>query len=348
MSGRDNYLDTIRGIAAISIIIIHTAFWSGATYGVPDWMQTLTLAIDVGLFFFLAGWSISFKEKSPWNIFQSIIEIMKKWIFFIVFVAIISFKTTDLKSLLSSFCFNVSIPQFPVIAGSIWFLPVYICVTFINSIIIYIINTHSVTLESKIKNYCRYLIILLFLLLFDAQGTVLFPQIDSQWLFYSVPYLFGLIYGKTRFHFNVRQFVIGILLIAFAMKLNSSLLNLSINPMQNNKFPPNLTYLFYTYIGILCTIYFSNFFSGMKHNIFSHIGKKALWFYFSQGIGSSILFPLSVHININLWYLKFPVMAAINITITFICAEFLSSAYILIFHYLSIFYNFYTIKLYFI
>ncbi len=63
MSGRDNYLDTIRGIAAISIIIIHTAFWSGATYGVPDWMQTLTLAIDVGLFFFLAGWSISFKEN---------------------------------------------------------------------------------------------------------------------------------------------------------------------------------------------------------------------------------------------------------------------------------------------
>ena len=60
---RDNYLDTVRGLAAIGVVAIHTAFWSGQSYGVPEEIQTLTLAVDVGLFFFLAGWAISFKEK---------------------------------------------------------------------------------------------------------------------------------------------------------------------------------------------------------------------------------------------------------------------------------------------
>lgn len=26
---RDNYLDTVRGLAAIGVVAIHTAFWSG-------------------------------------------------------------------------------------------------------------------------------------------------------------------------------------------------------------------------------------------------------------------------------------------------------------------------------
>lgn len=33
---RDNSLDFLRGLAIISVILIHTAFWTGGSY-VPSW-----------------------------------------------------------------------------------------------------------------------------------------------------------------------------------------------------------------------------------------------------------------------------------------------------------------------
>lgn len=47
---RDYYLDFLRGIAALNIIIIHTAFWSGEGY-VPTIIKNLTLLLDVPFFF---------------------------------------------------------------------------------------------------------------------------------------------------------------------------------------------------------------------------------------------------------------------------------------------------------
>lgn len=49
---RDYYINFLRESAAINIIIIHTAFWSGRSY-VPTIVQSIALLIDVLLF--LAG-----------------------------------------------------------------------------------------------------------------------------------------------------------------------------------------------------------------------------------------------------------------------------------------------------
>ena len=42
MKKRNYNIDFLRGIATISIIIIHTAFWSGTEY-LPSWVSNLTL-----------------------------------------------------------------------------------------------------------------------------------------------------------------------------------------------------------------------------------------------------------------------------------------------------------------
>lgn len=49
---RDNWLDFIKGIAAINIILIHTTFWSGGGY-VPQIVQSLSLVLDVPFFSFV-------------------------------------------------------------------------------------------------------------------------------------------------------------------------------------------------------------------------------------------------------------------------------------------------------
>ena len=51
---RDTYLDFMKGVAAINIIMIHTVFWSGESY-VPEIVKSMALVLDVPFFFFCSG-----------------------------------------------------------------------------------------------------------------------------------------------------------------------------------------------------------------------------------------------------------------------------------------------------
>lgn len=55
---RNYYIDNIRGLATISVVFIHTVFWSGSLY-VPEYMRNLSLLIDVPIFFLLTGMLMS-------------------------------------------------------------------------------------------------------------------------------------------------------------------------------------------------------------------------------------------------------------------------------------------------
>ena len=55
---RNHYIDLLKGLAALNIVFIHTVFNSGFNY-VPDWVRTLSLAVDVPFFFFLSGWAVA-------------------------------------------------------------------------------------------------------------------------------------------------------------------------------------------------------------------------------------------------------------------------------------------------
>ena len=57
-SERDHYVDFVRGLCALSVVFIHTVFWSGYSY-VPEYVRNLSLMFDVPVFFFLAGCSFS-------------------------------------------------------------------------------------------------------------------------------------------------------------------------------------------------------------------------------------------------------------------------------------------------
>lgn len=56
---RNNTIDFFRRLAALQVILIHTAFHSGSSY-VPAWFQNLTLFVYVPVFFFLSGWSATY------------------------------------------------------------------------------------------------------------------------------------------------------------------------------------------------------------------------------------------------------------------------------------------------
>ena len=58
---RDGYVDTMRGLAIVSVILIHTAFCFKSNSYCIDVIKNLTLLFDVPVFFFLAGFTMSIK-----------------------------------------------------------------------------------------------------------------------------------------------------------------------------------------------------------------------------------------------------------------------------------------------
>lgn len=83
---RNHYIDFLRGFAAVNIIFIHTCFWSGGSY-VPEWMQSISLAVDVPFFFFLSGWS-SVCVKSFRKSIRLLLGVYQKYIMFLPFLIV--------------------------------------------------------------------------------------------------------------------------------------------------------------------------------------------------------------------------------------------------------------------
>lgn len=54
-SGRDTYLDFVRGLLMLSVIHIHTVWWSLAPF-TPDMVRHLAYLVDIPIFFFISGY----------------------------------------------------------------------------------------------------------------------------------------------------------------------------------------------------------------------------------------------------------------------------------------------------
>ncbi len=76
---RDLYIDFAKGLATLSIIFIHTAFWSGQFY-IPSEFRLISLLIDVPIFFALSG------ITSSGNIEKTLYRLLKLQITYMIFV----------------------------------------------------------------------------------------------------------------------------------------------------------------------------------------------------------------------------------------------------------------------
>ncbi len=86
-SVRYDYIDYLRGIAAIFIILIHTSFWSGTKY-IPAQFYNLTLIVDVPFFFYLSGWGSNYTILSVRRVLVKLFKMWIKWAFFVSIVMI--------------------------------------------------------------------------------------------------------------------------------------------------------------------------------------------------------------------------------------------------------------------
>jgi len=314
-AGRNYYIDFLRGLAAINIVLIHTAFWSGSQY-VPVWFQSLTLLIDVPLFFFIAGWAFSYSnsfEKSLLNVFKTH---LKYSVFLVLYtIAIFVFHRAEFSpaSALNTFFFVFPKDNLllPVVGSSFWFLPVYYCVSIAVSGAIVLVTRLSQNLYTAFR-VLRLLAALVFFL-FSFLSLQHFSNGSLQTiLFYALFFLLGYL-TKDWVVPKLRYLLIAIAVLLIGLFGFMVLSHRSGFDLQSAKFPPNLQYFFASMIGISISLYIKKFVNVSPKSAFVWVGKNALYFYLAQGVSSSLLFFITPALQRLPWPALFAVCAVINL-----------------------------------
>ena len=122
---RDYSIDLFRGLACISIVFIHTVWWSGVSY-VPEYISQISLLFDVPVFFFLAGQSAYFSLSKSFPM-SGIIRLVGTCLVYSFLIGLID--GSAIKNIWNILCFHVIVSKtFPIFGGSLWFYQVYIVV----------------------------------------------------------------------------------------------------------------------------------------------------------------------------------------------------------------------------
>lgn len=334
VENRDLYLDFYRGLAAISVIFIHTAFHSGTSY-VPEWFRNISLLLDVPFFFFLSGWSMRIiNEKNNSHhikkIFNSIWNIWIKWIHFVfcILIGSILLQITLNKTFVSNpnqifkaICLvDCDFNYLSSVASSFWFIPIFICITIIGGV--WIEQLKYFSLKEKILSLLLCIIGVIYC---SYKQTMFF--LSSYIWFYLFFYLLGfLLYGK-----KIKKILYGIYLLIIIIILwwgISYIFSIPFYDLQSMKFPPRFMYLVASMISVIIAIILNGRINKIANNtLIRHIGKNAIWYYFAQGVGATTLYYIQDFLNI-FWFPKLIILWIINLTITIIISELLRIVYI--------------------
>lgn len=337
---RDLYIDFAKGFATLSIIFIHTVFWSGQFY-IPTEIRVLSLLIDVPLFYALSGLT------SGGNVEKTLYRLLKLQITFMIFVTFLFFldyffKVFGLhvfglewmKDFYSTFGSkyvpqNISdVPQwqnlgnwylhqytnadtFPVVMGSFWYLKVYFILTVFGVLILRFFPKHinwfiglcfGLTLIFNLLPHYyptgQVGYVALYLGIFLAAHQLKGKKIPTQW----IPFLYGIL--------------ILILIILFWNSGREIFMK-----MNKAKFPPKLLYIFWSGFSLVTLFVLYNRLKITKESIITFIGKNAIFFYFAQGMSSSLVYFLVVPLQDSMpWWVLMILIYLINIVLAFVIA----------------------------
>ena len=329
---RDLYIDFTKGLATLSVIFIHTAYWSGQLYAPPE-IRAASLLLDVVLFFALSGLT------AGGNVDKTLYRLLKLQITYMLFVTLIFaldylFKVvglqmageTGLKSFYSIFGEKYvpaqisAWPQwqnlgnwyvhsysnadtFPVIMGSFWYLKVYFILTLFGVLAIRFFPKHI----PWITTLCFTLTSLYNIVpAWYPTGQVGYVSFYLG-IFLSAYMLKGKQLSKTA-----AACLSGAVIAAFAYLLiqNGGEFILKINKY---KFPPKWPYILWILPGVILLLYGYNRLKINKKSILTFIGENAIFFYFAQGISSTLLYFVAAAAKDYLpWFVLMPILFILN------------------------------------
>lgn len=92
--------------------------------------------------------------------------------------------------------------------------------------------------------------------------------------------------------------------------------------MNKAKFPPKLLYIFWSSFSLVTLFVLYNRLKISKESFITYIGKNAIFFYFAQGISSSLVYFIVVGLKDKMqWWILMIIIYLINILLAVIIAE---------------------------
>ncbi|MGC4130532.1 MAG: acyltransferase family protein [Bergeyella sp.] len=338
---RDLYIDFAKGFATISIIFIHTAFWSGQFY-LPTEVRVFSLVFDVALFYALSGMT------SGNNIEKTFYRLLKLQITYMIFVTFLFFLDYFFKvfglnffgldwlnNFYSTFGSkyvpqNISdVPQwqnlgnwylhsysnadtFPVVMGSFWYLKVYYILTVFGVLILRFFPKHI----DWFIAICAVLT-----LIFN-----IFPEYyPSGQVGYVAFYLAVFLVANKMKGKKIPTKIIPVLygLVALALVLMFwNYGNDIFYKLNKQKFPPKVPYIIWTFFSLVTLFVLYNRLKISKPNFFTNVGQNAIFFYFGQGMSSSLVYFLVVPLKDSMgWFWLVLIIYPVNISLAVLFAK---------------------------
>lgn len=308
---RDYSIDFFKGITVISILLIHTVWWSGSDY-VPNFARQLSLLIDVPLFFFLSGCSatFSFKKATP---FSGVVRLVSLFSLAYFFYALFLHSEYLFDFTISALLLNyLETPEIIVFSNSTWFIPVFVVIYVVGFIIV----------KHVARNNILLLICFLLLLLIFRYDNI---EIISSFKFFSFTvdlyftYLFFFLFGYyIKAKLTQKQYLIWGSIILVCSLLTTIVFFWDIPfDLQDYKFPARGEYAVASMISVSFFLLGARWIK--KEYRINFIGKNALSFYLAQGLGSSFLYSISPYFQLD-WQLKLPLMFLINLILSTVIA----------------------------
>lgn len=338
---RDLYIDFARGLATLSVILIHTAYWSGQLY-VPLKVSALSLVFDVVVFFAISGIVLGANiEKTM----QRLLRLQVTYMIFVTFLFTLDylfkvigqtlFSMKWLEEFYSIFgpeysAANCSMyPQlhnlgnwylhqytradtFPVATASLWFLNLYFIITVLGVIILRFFSNHiawfvglSVALAvffSVFPGYCpagQTGYVAFYLAVFLIGNQMRGKKISAK----AIATLYSLVGAALvwMFWFYGKYVVYDI---------------------SGLKFPPKLPYIIWTSFSLVTLFSLYGRLVITKENFVTRIGRNAIFFYFAQGISSSMIYlPVVLLKEDTPWWILLVVVYAVNVVLACVISE---------------------------
>lgn len=316
MKKRDVSIDFWRGMAIISVILIHTVFHSGERY-VPISIACISLLFDIPVFMFISGMVYAIKGDFASKI-KEIVHLLYRWTIFVVilfiYLYIVDKENVFFKDFFSWISFRPSANSIYSIGlkYSLWFMIYYIQSVLLCSLVIDFFKHKKFSLK-----YYGYFLILLFFMLISTNNGVSYFSLSSNLLGYAFFFILGYIAYNNNFldklwKYGVSIFTLLIIILGL-FKFNG----FSISDLQTLKGNMSYIYVLVSLFSLFTVLFLKNKFKYKSFfaKVISFVGKNSICMYFAQGISSSLLYLIEPNINLPLCYKLFT-MFVINLSIS--------------------------------
>ena len=301
-------VDVWKGVTILSVLVIHTCFWSGRLY-LPDWTRRASLLLDVPVFFFISGFLLQSRvaktvlQRTGRQAIRLVADYAVVTISVLVLAIALYFALQlesrvefDLQAaVISALKLDPSGSVWEVLqvyGGSMWYLRVYFSVLLVGFLV----------LASPLQ---RALFVLPFISYAAFLLTTWFIQVDQSFLltdtrhltFYLAIFLAGAAFKKYQNNISLSALSI-IWLILIAASLAIIFQGGGLPDLQAAKFPPSTLYLLFSLHSImafcLLVLYESKkSFAAPRYplrDFTSWCGRHSYRIYLWQGVAASIPF----------------------------------------------------------